>query len=236
MEEFCRSAMKKHGDRVVTDIQRIDTTSKTMFSMCPDVDGAEFFVQIFIANASDVSFQFLKKDSDQPQIVTSALLPEREDYVVFDSDKFSSHEHVRRDVTEILENLIMTPSLRQGLVGMALDTAYSLVKSRPLKHNLISIRMRVYASFKIDFDGRIPRVDDKLLIKEVEEYTVPATDSETCAVCLKDFLISGSKSVFTPCGHKFHGDCINQWLSVNCSRHLCPCPICRHDLDQFAVS
>lgn len=46
----------------------------------------------------------------------------------------------------------------------------------------------------------------------------------TCAVCLGEFDFNMMVRT-TPCGHVFHGDCIDQWCMKNMS-----CPICRTDL------
>lgn len=46
----------------------------------------------------------------------------------------------------------------------------------------------------------------------------------TCAVCLEDYR-DGEKLRVLPCNHRFHRDCIDQWLSTR--QPLCP--ICKHD-------
>jgi len=48
-------------------------------------------------------------------------------------------------------------------------------------------------------------------------------EGETCSVCQEDFK-PGSKAKTMPCGHRFHDDCLMQWVKKNNS-----CPVCRYD-------
>ncbi|XP_076934818.1 NEP1-interacting protein 2-like [Bidens hawaiensis] len=43
-----------------------------------------------------------------------------------------------------------------------------------------------------------------------------------CSVCLQDFEVGNLAGIFPKCGHKFHPECISQWLLTNNS-----CPLCR---------
>ncbi|KAK9809940.1 hypothetical protein WJX72_002135 [[Myrmecia] bisecta] len=47
---------------------------------------------------------------------------------------------------------------------------------------------------------------------------------KTCAICLEDYR-EGEKLRVLPCQHRFHMECIDQWLSSR--KPLCP--ICKHD-------
>uniref|UniRef100_A0AAF5D3V2 RING-type domain-containing protein n=2 Tax=Strongyloides stercoralis TaxID=6248 RepID=A0AAF5D3V2_STRER len=51
-------------------------------------------------------------------------------------------------------------------------------------------------------------------------------ESERCTVCLCDFD-SGDEVRLLNCSHKFHVECIDQWLSINKK-----CPLCREDVDK----
>uniref|UniRef100_A0ACD5UK45 Uncharacterized protein n=1 Tax=Avena sativa TaxID=4498 RepID=A0ACD5UK45_AVESA len=56
-------------------------------------------------------------------------------------------------------------------------------------------------------------------LKEVKaEEGSPPSD---CAICLDAF--DGGKEM--PCGHRFHGECLDRWLGVHGS-----CPVCRSEL------
>lgn len=56
-----------------------------------------------------------------------------------------------------------------------------------------------------------------------EEFGVPE-----CVVCMAEIdLKQGRKNtVITPCGHLFHGECLQQWIDVG----KMECPICRREL------
>ncbi|KAK9063942.1 hypothetical protein SSX86_017814 [Deinandra increscens subsp. villosa] len=43
-----------------------------------------------------------------------------------------------------------------------------------------------------------------------------------CSICLQDFNVGNSAGVFPKCEHKFHPECISQWLFTHNS-----CPVCR---------
>jgi hypothetical protein len=59
-------------------------------------------------------------------------------------------------------------------------------------------------------------------------------DDEVCAICL-DSLKDGIV-VNTPCGHKFHKECLIQTCKVGYWRNNnpCLCPLCRGDIDEFS--
>lgn len=56
-----------------------------------------------------------------------------------------------------------------------------------------------------------------------EEYTLLPEGQCTCVVCLCEFE-GGEKLRRLPCGHKFHGPCVDKWLRRNKL-----CPLCLHD-------
>ncbi|MFS8000796.1 putative transcription factor C2H2 family [Helianthus anomalus] len=43
-----------------------------------------------------------------------------------------------------------------------------------------------------------------------------------CSICLQDFEVGNSAGIFPKCEHKFHPECISQWLLTHNS-----CPVCR---------
>ncbi|KAI8322169.1 hypothetical protein GQ54DRAFT_250110, partial [Martensiomyces pterosporus] len=46
----------------------------------------------------------------------------------------------------------------------------------------------------------------------------------TCIVCIDDFVV-GSKMRILPCGHNYHIECIDPWLTTKSSL----CPLCKYD-------
>ncbi|KAJ2700340.1 hypothetical protein H4218_002073 [Coemansia sp. IMI 209128] len=46
----------------------------------------------------------------------------------------------------------------------------------------------------------------------------------TCIVCIDDFIV-GSKMRILPCGHNYHIECIDPWLTTKSSL----CPLCKYD-------
>lgn len=56
------------------------------------------------------------------------------------------------------------------------------------------------------------------------QKTILKGDIITCAICLEDF--DKSRTIITPCGHKFHLTCYNQLKSNNHTQ----CPICKINL------
>ncbi|GJP45165.1 hypothetical protein CLOM_g4574 [Closterium sp. NIES-68] len=52
-----------------------------------------------------------------------------------------------------------------------------------------------------------------------------------CAVCLGDYDEGERIKLLPPCGHRFHADCIDLWLSSKST-----CPICRKDLRPDSVA
>ncbi|XP_076935191.1 NEP1-interacting protein 2-like [Bidens hawaiensis] len=43
-----------------------------------------------------------------------------------------------------------------------------------------------------------------------------------CSICLQDFEVGNSAGIYPKCEHKFHPECISQWLLTHNS-----CPVCR---------
>ena len=71
-----------------------------------------------------------------------------------------------------------------------------------------------------------PDVINKLpLVKINEKHCKKKENGDlefpTCSVCITDFEM-GTESLFLPCGHQFHKDCIKPWLKDHNT-----CPVCR---------
>ncbi|CAN6461091.1 unnamed protein product [Victoria cruziana] len=59
-------------------------------------------------------------------------------------------------------------------------------------------------------------------VKEIR----PDSPNLECAICLSEFDEEDVFRLLPTCGHGFHPDCIDVWLSSHCT-----CPICRRNLD-----
>lgn len=62
-------------------------------------------------------------------------------------------------------------------------------------------------------------------LKEVKAGEVEVEGGGTlgdCAICLDGVEDAGKEM---PCGHRFHGECLERWLGVHGN-----CPVCRHEL------
>ncbi|CAM0912693.1 unnamed protein product [Alopecurus aequalis] len=71
--------------------------------------------------------------------------------------------------------------------------------------------------------GVVGASDDSELAQAVAEtlVTVEApSDGRDCPICLQDDDTAAWKE--TPCGHRFHGPCVERWLQAKGS-----CPMCR---------
>jgi len=67
-------------------------------------------------------------------------------------------------------------------------------------------------------------------IRQLPTIQVAAQDlmdesNRECCICFEDHEV-GNKLTRLPCGHLFHGPCINQWLLKHCT-----CPVCRYELE-----
>ncbi|PWA73723.1 Zinc finger, RING/FYVE/PHD-type [Artemisia annua] len=56
---------------------------------------------------------------------------------------------------------------------------------------------------------------------EISNYNVCDASGNTtcCSICLQDFEVGDAAGVFPKCGHKYHPQCISQWLT---SHNSCP--------------
>jgi len=66
---------------------------------------------------------------------------------------------------------------------------------------------------------------DRLLTNESDELIAEnVDDSRVCVICLDEYM-PGERIRLLPCVHRFHVDCIDQWLKKHTT-----CPLCKLDL------
>ena len=65
-----------------------------------------------------------------------------------------------------------------------------------------------------------PKTLSKDQIDSLRSDTVTSVLDDVCSICIEDY-IPGEERKFLPCGHYFHGQCIQTWLSWTSNR----CPI-----------
>ena len=76
-------------------------------------------------------------------------------------------------------------------------------------------------------DVKVPASEDKIakLPRDVITSAAQAAREGKCSVCRLEYE-KGDTLMTLPCGHKFHEDCVTQWLQ-NYSKK---CPYCKEDV------
>lgn len=70
-----------------------------------------------------------------------------------------------------------------------------------------------------------PKPASKASIEDMKKVVISDEDSDKeCPICLEDWEV-GSEVREMPCGHKYHGGCIEKWLGVHGT-----CPVCRYKM------
>ena len=69
---------------------------------------------------------------------------------------------------------------------------------------------------------------ESLPVVEFKDSNI-STEDANCGICLCSYE-SNDLIKLLPCGHHFHSDCIDQWLSVNKT-----CPYCKQPADKLAT-
>ncbi len=68
----------------------------------------------------------------------------------------------------------------------------------------------------------------KKVINKIKLFTIMeehVRDGFECSICLEKFEINDQCREIK-CKHRFHKDCVDDWLSINCT-----CPICRYNIN-----
>ena len=86
---------------------------------------------------------------------------------------------------------------------------------------------RIYRLNQININERIHRnqIPQKYIIK-IKEYKLneDLEESDNCSICLENYNKDNIINVLK-CGHKYHKDCIDDWINDNNN-----CPLCRLSL------
>ncbi|KAG4204153.1 hypothetical protein ERO13_A04G029804v2 [Gossypium hirsutum] len=94
-------------------------------------------------------------------------------------------------------------------------------------------RIRNYLQFPVTMQRLPDIVDDRVVLSvQVLEKLLPSLkiyeDNKhqlkysDCPICLDDYIVGESFTVFPVCKHTFHSSCIQHWLQNNLT-----CPVCR---------
>jgi hypothetical protein len=110
-------------------------------------------------------------------------------------------------------NNVLAAYMRNSSLLLSILRSYQL---QPTTRMVINIPMDLSGNFM-----------DPVPVVPTQEQIAAATEQHvgvdtTCSIC-QDTLTCATR--IRACGHCFHGQCIQQWLTMN-SR----CPMCRHDL------
>ncbi|KAI7906265.1 uncharacterized protein BX663DRAFT_499438 [Cokeromyces recurvatus] len=61
-------------------------------------------------------------------------------------------------------------------------------------------------------------------VQQQENHDFPLVDESTCVICLDEFA-AGDQIRELPCGHEYHCECIDPWLTIKSAS----CPLCKYD-------
>eukprot|EP00252_Welwitschia_mirabilis_P008945 TRINITY_DN21217_c0_g1_i1.p1 TRINITY_DN21217_c0_g1~~TRINITY_DN21217_c0_g1_i1.p1 ORF type:complete len:496 (-),score=57.35 TRINITY_DN21217_c0_g1_i1:419-1906(-) len=145
---------------------------------------------------------------------------------------------VSKAAGETLSKFVGDPSMECWIVPSSDNTAWSamaiafisllavlavlatcfFVRRHRLRH--ISRRSRRSRDYH-GMSGRMVKQLPSMIFDSVEDDNCT---SETCAICLEDYLV-GDKLRVLPCHHKFHLNCIDSWLT----KWRTFCPVCKRD-------
>ena len=65
----------------------------------------------------------------------------------------------------------------------------------------------------------------RLPIVKVTPDDMERDGNDVCCICMEDHVV-GARATKLPCGHIYHGACVEAWLAKHCT-----CPVCRFELD-----
>uniref|UniRef100_A0A0E0KEB0 RING-type domain-containing protein n=1 Tax=Oryza punctata TaxID=4537 RepID=A0A0E0KEB0_ORYPU len=116
------------------------------------------------------------------------------------------------------------------LVGASVSSAPELRGRAYLVHHVFYEDGSAIASASVDGSGGVAPASKESVaaLREVEEEGGDAGEVSECAICLDGESHGGGgrrRRKEMPCGHRFHGECVERWLGIHGS-----CPLCRHEM------
>ena len=64
------------------------------------------------------------------------------------------------------------------------------------------------------------------------QHGTTKSNKETCSICLCDCKTKKT-TIMTKCGHRFHKDCLNEWVNNGTYEKYPPCPMCRIPMTEY---
>lgn len=100
------------------------------------------------------------------------------------------------------------------------NTGLSEEQINGLKSSLYQENQKDGINSRMKTRNGIQKKYSSIKVKETENKSEP-TCNKTCAICISDYK-NGENITDLPCHHKFHKECISEWLAVKNS-----CPACK---------
>ncbi|XP_010533312.1 PREDICTED: E3 ubiquitin-protein ligase ATL41-like [Tarenaya hassleriana] len=154
----------------------------------------------------------------------------------FNLDLLCNHaEHI----CDFLCDRIPNPSACEYLAGVISEASAGMgFGTRSFSITLHAKLTQERILILVPSDSPTRAAPESLLQRLWEERTVDekrfkemGLESETCSICLQDFLGSSGKNLtHMPCSHVFHSDCVFEWLRKQNS-----CPLCRREISDVRV-
>ena len=117
------------------------------------------------------------------------------------------------------------------LVGL-LCFLYGKIKSYNARrrHPILEFNTTIAPQPKITIglDGATIESYPKIVLGE--SLRLPKPNYNTCPICLSEYQPKETLKTIPECQHCFHGECIDQWLSLNST-----CPICRNSPERLQL-
>lgn len=138
--------------------------------------------------------------------------------------------------TKELTDIVQTQSKKkeekkQNLKKKKISIPSIIINTEPIEHTECKkVEEKKFLGLKRKlFKKKKEKKEQKLLISKQKDYFINNSSSiknnEECIICLEK--ISRKDRHFLHCGHYFHCDCINKWLSMDKNK----CPLCKQNIE-----